>query len=196
MLLTYNYGGSFWSCTRICMSGVIPTSRHPITCKYTTNSHWLGTGFRRGGTYDGATPAGSLVRTARNSGRPVLCVQSRKGKRRLVRLAVSVGMHRTRTSFSKRIKRGMSMHRQNTNDYRRGMSTPRQNTTKQGARMSTPRQKHVGMKGYLDGRGNPVVGRPPPPTNWDRTLDNLTTETTPLHWFVLVIFGAWFVYLT
>jgi hypothetical protein len=52
------------------------------------------------------------------------------------------------------------------------------------------------MKGYLDGRGNPVVGRPPPPTNWDRTLENLTTETTPLHWFVLVIFGAWFVYLT
>ena len=71
----------------------------------------------------------------------------------------------------------------------------RKNTTKIESTMSTPRQKHIGMSGTLDGRGNPVVGRPPPPTNWARTIDEIDTEKKPLHWAILLGFGLFFLYV-
>jgi len=61
--------------------------------------------------------------------------------------------------------------------------------------MSTPRQIRAGMTGTLDGLGNPVIGRPPPPTNWARTIDNLNTETKALHWLILLGFGVFFLYV-
>ena len=87
------------------------------------------------------------------------------------------------------------MHRQNTKERTRGMSTPRQGSTSHKGKMSTPRQTHVGMTGTLDGRGNPVIGRPPPPTNWERTIDNLSTETKGSHWLILTFFALFFLYV-
>mgnify|MGYP003639147162 FL=1 len=69
------------------------------------------------------------------------------------------------------------------------------NERKKRENISTPLKVHVGPIGRLDGRGDPVIGRPMPPPNWDRTIDSLPDCTLPFHWIILAGFFAWFAYL-
>lgn len=58
---------------------------------------------------------------------------------------------------------------------------------------STPRQINRGIRGYVDGLGNPIFCAPPPAPNLDRTLDRLETKTRATHWLALGFFCFVFV---